>query len=66
MNKEQLRVGDRIRVIGDMMDSTEHLDDQILTIVDMCDDMPGSIIALNSEDETEWYIWTTNIMEVIE
>lgn len=65
MNKSELRVGDRIRVIGDVMDCTEHLDDQILTIVDLNDDMPGSIIA-REDDGTEWYIWTTNIMEVIE
>ena len=65
MNKEQLRVGDRIRVIGDHMDATDHLDDQILTIVDLCDDLSGSIIAKDQED-TEWYIWINNIMEVIE
>lgn len=65
MNKEQLKVGDRIRVIGDYEDATDHLDDQILTIVDLCDELPGSIVAKDQEDY-EWYIWTNNIMEVIE
>ena len=65
MRKEELKVGDRIRVIGDTMDYTEHLDDHILTIVDLNDDMPGTITAREDEG-TEWYIWTTNIMEVIE
>lgn len=49
MNKSELRVGDRIRVIGDSMDCTEHLDDQILTIVDLNDDMPGTITAREDE-----------------
>lgn len=65
MRKEELKVGDRIRVIGDLMDCTEHLDDRILTVVDLNDDMPGTITA-REDDGTEWYIWTTNIMEVIE
>lgn len=65
MNKSELRVGDRIRVIGDPMDATEGLDDHILTIVDLNDDMPCTITA-REDDGTEWYIWTTNIMEVIE
>ena len=65
MDKSKLRVGDRIRVIGDLMDSTDHLDDHILTIVDLNDDMPGTITAAE-EGGTEWYIWTTNIMEVME
>ena len=65
MNKEQLRVGDRIRIIGDHSDFTDHLDDQILTIVDMADDVPDSIIAKDDGDR-EWYIWIRNIMEVME
>lgn len=65
MRKKNLKVNDRIRVIGDPLDCTEHLDDHILTIVDLNDDMPGTITA-REDDGTEWYIRTTNIMEVIE
>lgn len=65
MRKEELRVGDRVRIIGEPMDATDHLDDQILTIVDLEDDLPGTITARDDEG-TEWYIWITNIMEVME
>lgn len=66
-----IKVGNKVRIKGDYNDFTDHLDGQILTVVATSEE-PGeflldenTIMVADNEGYT-WYIWTKNVLEVIE
>ena len=68
-----VRVGDKIRVRGDRRDFTDHLDNKVLIVIatnENCDDtiyeLDDATVVAKDEEGSNWYIWTKNIVEVVE
>lgn len=67
-----VKVGNKIRVKGDVNDFTDHLDNEILTVIATIDEHPATVLIdentvyCRDKDGDNWYIWIDNILEVIE
>lgn len=67
-----IKIGNKIRIKGDVKDFTDHLDNEVLTVIATPGEPDGEDVLLDddtyyAEDKNgdRWYIYGTNIVEVL-